>query len=195
MSESLRDRFSSACMDGDFKLSKELWNSVDTPRRTFDLDFAFALACADGYMSIAQWLWQKTNGRIDLRCLNDYAFRNACKKGHLNMIKWLWSKSNRININNEKDQAFHGACMGGHLDVAKWLLSIPNNNIDILTQIESTFTTVCCYRNDLKMAQWLWDLPHVSDNINKADIYRKVREWNNHDIANWLQSLNSEKKK
>jgi len=82
----------------------------------------FDVACAFGYLEMAQWLNQHYPG-----LLRKYNLECASHNGHIQMVKWL------LNINptsqQNKRRARSLALINGHLDIVNILLLDNNNDI------------------------------------------------------------------
>jgi hypothetical protein len=52
--------------------------------------WAFIYACSNGYLVVAQWLYQ-IKPDIDISADNDCAFSRACENGHLKVSQWLYN--------------------------------------------------------------------------------------------------------
>ena len=137
-------------------------------------EFAFQGACFNGYLKIAQWLYQ-IKPTIDISARDENAFRYACVNGHLKIVKWLYEIKPTIDISTQNEYAFRYACGNGHLELAQWLYQIKptidisardeyafriacvNGDFDISTNNESAFR-MACYNGHLEVTQWLQTL-------------------------------------
>jgi hypothetical protein len=112
--------FIDACSMGLIHVAKRMSREIDIARYC---DEAFRVACANGHVNIASWLY-RTNTRIDIHQLNDYVFRISCQRNHLEMAQWIYMASHE-NINT------HILTLGittsyrlGYLAMSQWLNEI-----------------------------------------------------------------------
>lgn len=87
------------------------------------IDEAFSLACENGNLEDAQWLYHF--GLVDIHSNEEEPFRLACREGHINIVKWLHSLD-QINIRAMDDLAFKWSCERNQREVADWLITLCN---------------------------------------------------------------------
>ena len=117
--------FINACEYGNLKLAKKIYFSEDIDLYECEMEYddnVFIMACCEGKLKVAQWLYSLGGFEDDI---ND-AFCIACSEGHIKIAKWLYSLGN-IDIHADEDNAFVESCMFGHPKVSKWLSSIEDN--------------------------------------------------------------------
>ena len=85
----------------------------------------FRLACANGHLEVAQWLY-KINPSLKILAKNEYAFQMACNGGHLLVAQWLYQVKSTPNILAH----FINACRNGHLEIVRWLYKIKHDKHD-----------------------------------------------------------------
>ncbi len=73
-----------------------------------------------------------------------------------------------------------------YLEQAKWLLDLDKMKsfIDYYEILDC-----CCYRNNIRMIQWIFTLEHSDRNRIYEFIFEKSCEYNCLNIINWLKTL------
>lgn len=82
-----------------------------------NLGECFSLCCRYGYLDGVKWLWEISNGKIDIYAKNEPVFDESshlnecfvwcCRYGYLNVAKWLWEVSKgSIDIHAENEHIF-----------------------------------------------------------------------------------------
>ena len=158
-----------------------------------DNDHAFKVACENGFLGIAQWLFSL--GNINLHDENEYVFKWACKMGHLEMAKWLYQISintqSPINIHADNEYAFRWSCKLGLINIPKWLLSL--DKIDIHAEDEYSFKW-SCWLGNIEVAKWLYEYSlsiqspirvHTSNDF----AFRWAARNGHLEVLKWLYSL------
>ena len=117
------ERFINACEYGNLNLANKIYFSedIDIHKCEFEQN-VFTIACFNGKLKVAQWLYSLGGFEDDL----NHAFYIACGEGHLKTAKWLYSLGN-IDIHVDEDGPFIDSCRYDHPKVAKWLTSIEDN--------------------------------------------------------------------
>jgi ankyrin repeat protein len=166
-------------------------------------EYAFQLACGNGHIETAKWLFNLSNeisSIIGIHADNERPFRWACYGGHIGTAKWLFNLSNEIssiiNIHADNELAFGWACYFGHIETAKWLFSLSNeisSIINIHADNERPFRWAC-YGGHIEIAKWLFNLSNEISSIinihadNECAFIQACT--NDHiEIAKWLCSL------
>ena len=115
------DAFCLACLEGDFKGAKEIFERGNIDIHA-DNEQAFCFACYNGHLKIAKWLLYISEKKgliykrsaiasqvdnelriINIHANNEDALRSACKNGHLHIAEWLltlYAKKELINLNH-----------------------------------------------------------------------------------------------
>ena len=114
--------FIKACKEGNLEEAINIYNK-DKPNIHADNDLAFRYACINGYINIAQWLYELED-KPNIHALDDFAFIYACFYGHINIAQWLFGFDDKPNIHALDDFAFRFACYKEHINIASWLVSI-----------------------------------------------------------------------
>ena len=93
-------------------------------------NLAFALACQQGRLDMAQWLLShfKLLAYTDYNVDRDMRFtplRRACASGHLEIAQWLTRTLSltAVDARANTNGALNEACSNGHLHVVDWLMS------------------------------------------------------------------------
>ncbi len=174
-------KFIDACQKGNINEAKELLktypNIINFDKKEY-YKKAFAGACGNGHLKVAQWLLQ-IKPTIDISADNEYAFRRACAHGKLKVAQWLLFIKPNINVSANYNDAFMYACLKGYLHLAQWLLQI-KPTIDISINNDIIFMRTCKNSSNLNMAEWLQSLMPFKYIITK---YGKIRP---HNVSNTL---------
>ena len=147
-------------------------------------EFAFKTACVNGYLDVAQLLYD--HGKINIHADNDCIFYDCCEEGHLEIIKWLCSLDEFIVTT-----PITLAASNGHLNVIKYLCNqYPDYDIH---ENEDNVFRYCCFCGQLEIAQWTYSL---DDTINISEYYHELfrqccYRHNNLHIVKWVYDLDS----
>lgn len=85
---------------------------------------AFLLACKNGHLECARWLFAQYPDIEKNRPVKHNALCCACAGGHLELARWLDEKFlfvEAIVRAYERNRALRMACINGHTEVASWL--------------------------------------------------------------------------
>jgi hypothetical protein len=126
-------------------------------------DNSFMISCREGYLEIAQFLWeisQNTSKPINLHNLNCKAFRSSCINKNIHIVKWL------IELSEKNNQPFNfhkifvtGAIVEESFEL-KLLLETFNElgiNVNIRNNNDEAFKK-CCELGNIDVANFLCDL-------------------------------------
>lgn len=155
---------------------------MEDPEDCENVSWPFRLACRQGKLDIAAWLFDVGDVGYFLLC---DMFSEACKNGHLEIASWLASLSPGPDIvDGRKSEALHDACTIGHLHVAKWLWGL---GAQIAAGWE-TFTQVCG-NGLLEVATWMHGLrsPHMHISVSPA--FARACESGHLEVAAWVYGL------
>jgi hypothetical protein len=117
------------CLVGDMVSVLTLYRKtleLGTPLNlSVDQDAPFRIACANGHVLLAKWLYQ-TKPDIDMSVDDYFCLRWACIRGHLLIAKWLVTIIPAVEqlgpyVEGAFIGAFGVACTNGNLDMAKWV--------------------------------------------------------------------------
>jgi hypothetical protein len=97
----------------------------------------FRIACSNGDLAKAQYIYQNTSIIYQNNLIDKYVFTKACKRGHLDVCKWLIGIDNTILP--DPIIIFDAVCKNGHADVAKWVWSIYGN----IPYVDRIFINTC----------------------------------------------------
>lgn len=123
-----------ACAEGHFEIMKYLiYMGVDPYkpypwyiRRKSNLILPFVLACRNGHLRIAQWLYTTT--KVDFRLQNPFMYpaEEAFACNHLDVVKWLVTLPNIQYRGGSFDPEimYVESCENGQLAFVQWLHSL-----------------------------------------------------------------------
>lgn len=165
---------------------KELIDNIDINWRE-KLVECFDWCLYGGYLDVIKWLWEISDGGIDIHVENEYTFRLVCQNGRLNVVKWLLNIDKKnIDVHAINDHAFRLSCGYNHLDVAKWLWKTSDGKIDICAENDIVFRW-CCIHGHLDIVQWLWE---VSNKSIDDGIINDIIHYITHDgIVDYLKKI------
>ena len=94
---------------------------------TEDDCFIFRIACLKSNLEIVQLLYNASDKKINIRCLNDMAFLNACSSNQFDIIKWLFEINPSIDIHTNNEAGLICACVNNNLELVSFLHEKSNN--------------------------------------------------------------------
>lgn len=115
----LEDALKKDCFD----VVRTLWQITSNNNL---IEHLFAECCIHGKLDQAKFLWELTDGKINL---DSDIFYMSLYEGHLETAKWLWQIGNFQDINFK--YAFEECILQGYKDAAKWLAEISDGIIDL----------------------------------------------------------------
>jgi ankyrin repeat protein len=152
---------------GKFNDTIKLWDQYKNSQTPIDIhsnnEKPFLLACKNGHIYIAKWLFTLSNiinSPVNININDDEAFRQSCSNGFYEIAKWLIDISPEINIHAKNEEAFIYCCRNGNLVLAKWLWNISidkKSHIDLHAQNEGAFRWGC-YNDNYDVVFWLTEL-------------------------------------
>jgi hypothetical protein len=83
---------------------------------------AFRWACCNGYLQVAQWLYQ-IKPTLNISAENENAFRMACYNNNLVLALWLYQIKPTLDISAKNEEVFRHACYHNHLHL--WTFKTP----------------------------------------------------------------------
>jgi hypothetical protein len=141
------------------KIKKSNINKNDYTYIEDNIYSLFDMACENGYIDVAKFLYDlsiKNSKRIyDF----EYAFKKSCKNNHLAVAKWLYKLSVKTNNKldtNTIDIIFKESCEKGHKNIGEWLSTL-NRNYEIIYK-------------DRIMIPHIWSIDNISSLFKKNDI-------------------------
>lgn len=185
------DALYNACIRGQFLMVKWLWKVKPDDYPGFD-DKHFSVACENGHLRLAQWLWGLDIDRPSHNTLN-HAFQWACMNGKFHVVSWLWDLGIFTRLVCD-DELFFGVCAWGYLHVAQWLWNIkspkhPDHRMD-----DDRIFRMVCENDDIHMAKWLWELGSSTNSIKYRYMHdksfrKRLHFPHSHDVNNWLDKV------
>lgn len=145
----------------------------------------FLLLCEHGYLSSAQWLYDKYHFPF----YHLEAFTLSCRKGHYDLVKWLLTK---LTLHEELFEPirvlFHGACRDGHQSILELFVTQLPSTILLTEHLLQGFYYSCTY-NHLPCAQWFLTqqpIPTFEDTPFLLNICKECCFLNYTEMLTWL---------
>jgi len=95
-------------------------------------DAAFRLACVNGFLPIALWLYNL--GNVNIHSRDDIIFKKTLLSGKIEIVKFIYSLSESSSITLDWNELFTDLCnqklYQNHKIMAEYLYSIKSENID-----------------------------------------------------------------
>jgi hypothetical protein len=125
---------------------------------------SFMVACTNGHLKVAQWLYSVDRNDNLPFGRNDTMFADVCANGHLAVAQWLYSV--QICSNYDFAKAFKLAFTNTHLDAQWWRLVHPTLTTDTVPIFKQTNTSA--------VAIWLLRVnPELVAHINLEELIMK----------------------
>eukprot|EP01038_Epipyxis_sp_PR26KG_P013847 gene13847-18571_t len=216
--------FQYLCRNGFYSAMKWTWNHFHHESNNEDqattisnnaFQISFGMACAEGHLSIASYLYSNMFGGYQLHenFLNHEIFQLVCTKGHLEVAKWLYDQG-QVDIHANNESTFIAICAKGQLEIAMWLYNLGGVDIHVnndepfikacrhgqlemsqwlyslngFNHLLSTCFTIACKEDRLNVAQWLYSLGGVGIDVEEVTILMFVAE-GQLELIKWLHSL------
>lgn len=147
--------------------------------------WAFEIACTQGCLQLAQWLWTNFHDDIDVGNLNSEnsdVFWYVCMEGWVDVAKWLISDAH-MPASSIPTSAFVAAFSFGHLDMAKYLTSL--GIADIHVDDDLPFRVAVTHKH-LDVAAWLISMGGVNIHAGYDESIRICVDNDYMDGARWL---------
>ena len=183
--------FAKACGNNSRKVIEWIYNIDNNIIHTGN-ECPFRWSAENGYFHILQWLYEKSNGTINVRARNDYAFKNACKNGHLDIAKWIYSHNHIIDLSTDKYNVILWIVQNGHMCVLQWLYdSVMNDNDKNSIDYNKAFRLACKHGHK-SIAKYILELYPDTD-IHSLDDYPFYHACiNGHtNIAKWIYKIDN----
>jgi hypothetical protein len=182
----MSDSFINACKEGNLEEAINIYTKHKPNIHALD-DYAFRLACSQGHLNIASWLYGLED-KPNIHAFDDCAFRSACYYGHINIAQWLYGLKDKPNIHAVDDEAFRYACKNGHIKITQWLYGLEDKP-NIHTDDDYAFR-YACYFGHINIAQWLYGLDDKPNIHAKDDYAFRYACYEGHiNIASWLSTI------
>jgi hypothetical protein len=93
-------------------------------------DSAFYVACSEGNLEIAQWLYYIVGDKkINIHAKQNQAFVKALSNGHLQVVQWLYTLGGFEKY--AKSHSYKKSVQEGCISLAKWLYEVQHNLFDV----------------------------------------------------------------
>lgn len=178
-------RFLGVCRTGILALAQSEYKTLKYPIDPLIIKKAFELACTDGNLELAQWLYG-LNPDFEIPSNDEeQLFRHSCR--HLYIVKWLYEMKPTIDISIREEEAFRNACYNGKLELAQWLYHVkPTIHVSALNDFAFE---KACYNKHLHVAQWLY---HIKPTIHVSDAVFENACWHGDvPLIQWLYQINT----
>ncbi len=154
--------FKQCCKFGYMKMARHI-NSFETINPHIDNDEPLILACSNGHLLLAKWLYHVV---YEYECIFTSVYRNrldnaytlSMLNGHTEVSKWLYEiiySDDEYTFIVDYKGMFKNACKNNYLDMAKWIDSIQTVSYTILNEsliiasVHGNVEIVDCIINDL----------------------------------------------
>lgn len=151
-----------------------------------ELQMKLLIACCDGRLADARWLWGLGLTLEDVRVDGARCLRAACNRGYLEIARWLWGLGIRFD---ERDDVLR--LYSNNLPTIQWIWSMGTLTLDNVRERDNYVFRQACRLDRLDVAQWLWGLGLTIDDVRANDnaAIRGACKRCNSDMVRWLWSL------
>ncbi len=135
-------------------------------------DYAFCIACENGYYSIAKWLYSL--GNININAQHDHAFRYACRNNHIEIARWLLEISPNIDVHSLDNELVDYAYSEWKQDIIDIITEYSPKPINKYASEEKLFRHACTNDNFEQARKILDECPDLNIHSDNEYLFRQV---------------------